>query len=229
MRLSLPKIYVVGVGPGAHEWITLKASSLIQSAEYVAGFNSALAVIEHLIRGQTITLEYGNQEAMIQRMLELTIQGHSCVICACGDPNVSDKQLIEKLDSKEVEVEIIPGISSIQGACARLKIPLEETILVTFHKRGSIAEEKQQLREQAKFGQRNVIVLPRPWDFMPSDIAKFLLFEQVDPDREVTILQRVTLENESVLTYTLNELAKEEAPFSDLTVIIIKQSRTDKR
>jgi cobalt-precorrin-7 (C5)-methyltransferase len=151
------------------------------------------------------------------------------VICAYGDPNVSDKQLIERLDSREVEIEIIPGISSIQSACAKLKLPVEQTVLVTFHKGGSIEDEKQQLREQAKMGKRHMIVLPRPWDFMPADIARFLLSENLAPDREVTILQRVTLENESVLHCNLGELAEEKKTFSDLTILIIKPSSTDKR
>jgi len=222
-KVSPSTVYVVGVGPGARELITLRASSLIQSADCVAGFHSALAVIAELIRGQTLTLDYSNQEAMVDRIKELSLQGRSCVVCAYGDPNVSDKQLIKKLDSKGVKIEIIPGISSIQAVCARLKLPLEETILVTFHKRGSIEKEKRELLDQIRWGRRSMIVLPRPWDFMPKEIARFLLSEQVDSTTEVTIFQRVTLEDQSMLTCALGELAQTEEAFSDLTILVINK------
>lgn len=224
--MSSSKIYVVGVGPGDKELITLKASSMIYCADYVTGFRSALAVIEHLIQGQAITLDYHNQEALIQKTLELSREGHSCVMCVCGDPNVSDRQLIERLNVKGVEIEVIPGISSIQSACARLRLPLDGAFLVTFHQRGSIEEEKRQLLEQAKLGKRNLIVLPRPWDFMPAEVARYLLQGKVNPNTKVAVLQNVTLENESVIACTLSELAEKQETLSDLTILVIRPNTT---
>ena len=223
MLVSTSKIFIVGVGPGDKELITQKANSIIQSAHYVAGFRSALEVVGHLIHGQTITLDYHNQETMVEKIVSLSRQGYTCAVCVYGDPNLSDKQFIDRIRTNEADVEIVPGISSVQATCARLRLPLENTILITFHKRGSIEEEKEELLELAKFGKRHLVVLPRPWDFMPPDIARFLLQERVEPDRPVTTIQKVTLQGEEIDTCTLGELAEKklQQTFSDLTIVVI--------
>jgi precorrin-6y C5,15-methyltransferase (decarboxylating) CbiE subunit len=220
-----PNIFVVGVGPGSKELLTLKAISLIERADYVAGFSAALAIVDHLILAQEkkIMLDYSNQDLMLSKLAKLALQGNMCVVCVYGDPNVSDKQLIERLQKSNggVKLALLPGISSVQFACARLKLPLEEALLITFHKRGSIESEKLELRDQARLRKRNVLVFPRPWDFMPSDIAKFLLAANVEPERQLTVLQKLTLEGETIKSYTLGELAMSQEAFSDLTILVV--------
>jgi precorrin-6y C5,15-methyltransferase (decarboxylating) CbiE subunit len=160
---------------------------------------------------------------MLSKLVELALRGNMCVVCAYGDANVSDKQLIERLQRSNggVKLALLPGISSVQFACAMLKLPLEEALLITFHKRGSIESEKIELRDHARLGKRNVLVFPRPWDFMPSDIAKFLVAVNVEQERKVTVLQKLTLEGETIKSYTLGELAMSQEAFSDLTILVV--------
>jgi cobalt-precorrin-7 (C5)-methyltransferase len=220
-----PEIFVVGVGPGSKELLTLKAISLIERADCIAGFGPALAIVDHLILAQEkkIVLDYSNQDLMLSKLAKLALQGNMCVVCVYGDANVSDKQLIERLQKSNggLKLVLLPGISSVQLACARLKMPLEEALLITFHKRGSIESEKLELGDQARLGKRNVLVLPRPWDFMPSDIAKFLMAVDVEPERRVTVLQKLTIEGETIKSYTLGELAMAQEAFSDLTILVV--------
>lgn len=218
------KIYMVGVGPGGSELITIKACALIRSAQCVAGFRSALNIIGYLIGTQRVmVLDYHNQEAVIKEVLDLSRRGNLCVVCVYGDPNVSDWQLMDRLSVGGVEVEVVPGISSVQAACSRLRLPLERTVLVTFHKRGSIDGEKRELLRYARLGGRHLVVLPRPWDFMPQQVAEFLLKGRLEPERLVTVVQRVTLDGERVSTYTLGELAeKRREKFSDLSIMVIE-------
>jgi cobalt-precorrin-7 (C5)-methyltransferase len=220
-----PKIFVLGVGPGSKEFLTLQAISLIERADCIAGFSPALAIVDHLNLAQErmIVLDYSNQDLMLSKLGKLALQGNTCVVCAYGDPNVSDKQLIERLQKSNggLKLALVPGISSVQFACARLKLPLEEALLITFHKRGSIESEKLELEDQARLGKRNVLVFPRPWDFMPSDIAKFLLTVNVERERKVTVLQKLTLEDETIKSYTLGELAMSQEAFSDLTILVV--------
>jgi precorrin-6y C5,15-methyltransferase (decarboxylating) CbiE subunit len=223
-KIADPEIFVVGVGPGSKELLTLKAISLIERADCVAGFSPALAIVDHLILAQEkIVLDYSNQDLMLSKLVKLALQGNMCVVCVYGDANVSDKQLIERLQKSNggAKLALLPGISSVQFACARLKLPLEEALLITFHKRGSIESEKLELRDQARLGKRNVLVFPRPWDFMPGDIAKFLMAVNVEPERKVTVLQKLTLEGETIKSYTLGELAMSQEAFSDLTILVV--------
>jgi precorrin-6B methylase 1 len=56
---------------------------------------------------------------------------------------------------------------------------------------------------------------------MPSDIAKFLLAANVEPERQLTVLQKLTLEGETIKSYTLGELAMSQEAFSDLTILVV--------
>jgi precorrin-6B methylase 1 len=56
---------------------------------------------------------------------------------------------------------------------------------------------------------------------MPGDIAKFLMAVNVEPERKLTVLQKLTLEGETIKSYTLGELAMSQEAFSDLTILVV--------
>ena len=76
-------------------------------------------------------------------------------------------------------IEIFPGISSIQVASSKSKVPLDKAFVVTFHVTGDILQKQIELIKSV-LDRKSVILLPRPWpndlskNFMPSDIALFL-------------------------------------------------------
>jgi precorrin-6B methylase 1 len=74
---------------------------------------------------------------------------------------------------------------------SRGKVCFDETTFITFHRRGDIEPFKRHLAH-ALDDQRNVIVTPRPWDFMPKDIAGWLLAQGVSPDHPVEVWENLT-------------------------------------
>ncbi|BBE42384.1 precorrin-6y C5,15-methyltransferase (decarboxylating) subunit CbiE [Conexivisphaera calida] len=218
--------WIVGVGPGDPGYITAKATRLIEEADCVAGFKPALRVIEGLVDRRVLTMDYDNEKTVLEFIASEAKTGKKCVIVCYGDPNFSDKQFVEKIRSACGEVEVVPGISSVQVACARAEIPMEESIFIAFHKSGPIDREKEELLRAVKEGHRNIIVLPRPWDFMPQHIAKFLTDKDVSIDLEVTIYENLTLKDERVHIYRLGYLLNTGMNFSDLTIMIFKGRRS---
>ncbi|MFC1921548.1 cobalt-precorrin-7 (C(5))-methyltransferase, partial [Chloroflexota bacterium] len=83
----------------------------------------------------------------------------------------------------------------------------------------SFDEIKQELLVRVKEN-RDIILLPRPFDFMPGDIAGYLIQNGVNPDTKVVIYQNLTLKNEKETRMTLKEIKGE---FSDLCVMLIKR------
>jgi cobalt-precorrin-7 (C5)-methyltransferase len=69
-------------------------------------------------------------------------------------------------------------------------------------------------------GARHVVALPTPYDFMPPEIARYLLEQGADPTRAVTVYQRLTLPDESALHTTLGALARDDTAFSDLSILV---------
>jgi precorrin-6y C5,15-methyltransferase (decarboxylating) CbiE subunit len=214
------KLYVVGVGPGAPDLVTRRALRLIGDADHVFGFQAALNVVGDTIRGARHTVSYGNQDDALADLVRLLEVGRTCVLCVYGDTAVSERQLLDRLYSLGVEVEFVPGISCVQAACARLGLQLDESVVVSFHRRGQIDLQKHELVGQVVAGIRHTIVLPRPWDFMPADIALFLASKGVNGEKHVTVLEDLTLPTESTETYTLNALASCKKAFSDLTIMV---------
>ncbi|GBC73132.1 hypothetical protein HRbin04_00528 [archaeon HR04] len=150
-----------------------------------------------------------------------------CCILFTGDPDFSESEIVDKLvslfESNGIEVEIIPGISSVQVAAARSKVAIDRSSLITFHVTGSIDREKDALLNTLR-AKRPVILLPRPWDFMPQHIGRFLRDEGIDVDAfTVDIYENLTLSNEKVTRCKLADIPDRD--YSDLCVMVIKPSQ----
>ena len=214
-------ITVVGVGPGAKEYLTEKAAFIVQKADIVAGWSHALKVVEDFIQGEKVEFtSYQTEGEDIACLAQEARNGKKCVICTVGDPNFSDRQLLEKIQKYD-EIEIVPGISSVQVAAGLAQVFFEDTYFITFHKSGSIEGEKEELLEGIQKG-KNLIFLPRPYDFMPQDIANFLIEHGVDAYLKVTIFENLTFRDERRIETTVGEL---RGKFSDLLIIVIKGSK----
>jgi cobalt-precorrin-7 (C5)-methyltransferase len=216
-------MWVVGVGPRKPEYITVEALKLIERADYVAGFKQALQVVEKQVKNRMLVIDYSNEKEILKRLASEAKTGRKCVICCYGDPNFSDKQFIEKIKKVHRDVKVVLGVSSVQASCAKAGLGMEELIFITFHKSGPINNEKEELLRYVKEGQRNVIVLPRPWDFMPEDIAKFLIDNCAAKNLEVTIHEKLTLSDEIVHECKLSDVSNAE--YSDMPIVIIKKRR----
>ncbi len=216
------KITMVGVGPGDPELVTLKARHTIAEADVVAGFASTLKVIEHLIRGQAITLSYSDQDSRLIGLVNLAKRGLRCVVCVWGDTTLSEAQFVGRFP-RTVELEFINGISCIQVACCRLGVSLDESVVVSLHKRGALSQELDEIIHFVGSTRRTVLVLPRPWDMMPRELAGYLLTRGLDQAIQVTVMQNLTLHNELMGSFTLGELSKSSEAFSDLTVLALRR------
>ena len=211
-------ITIVGVGPGDPELLTLKARDVIRNADYVAGFETVLGPVRRWIAGEAMPMRYRDQEEALERLAAHAKAGKRCVVCAWGDLNFSSKELLDRV-RRRADVELIPGISSVQVACARLALTMETSMFITLHARDGHEEGLRELTEMLRDRKRNLIVLPRPFDLMPATIAALLLDEGIAGGTPLWALQRLSLPEESISEYTLESLAQDDTEFSDLTIL----------
>ncbi|TKB50055.1 precorrin-2 C(20)-methyltransferase [Ferrimonas aestuarii] len=150
---STGKLYAVGVGPGASDLMTLRAANLLRTADVIAvpektqglkdSFAWAIAtgaVPEEQIEGQKLFLHFPMsrdidvtvpawQRAALQ-IAERLRQGLDVVFITEGDPSVFSTwaYLQEELEQllPELEVEIVPGVSSITAVPAATQVPLAD-------------------------------------------------------------------------------------------------------
>lgn len=224
-------VHVVGAGPGNPDYLTPLGERRLAEADVAFGFESALDRVRSLVTGEALACGYDDEGETLARFADAVADGARGAVVMTGDPNVSDYQLLGKVErAVDRPVRVVPGVSSVQVAASRARTPLEETTFVTLHKRGSIESDLARIRRDA--GERHLLVLPRPYDWMPGDLAAHLLDHGADASLESLVYEHLTREAESVTRSTLGSLAdarerNEEdgsgSRFSDLSVLVVRR------
>ena len=225
------KVYAVGVGPGSPKYVTEIVKEIVQNCDVLIGYKYTLKTIEHLIEGKEIyEITMNDQEKSYQKILP-ELGDRTLVIPFTGDVNFSESEVVDRLIEIFGEVEIVPGISSIQVAASRAKVPLDKSKVITMHVTTPIEDKKLEL-QKALIDGFSVVLVPRPWPkqpdkhFMPSEIATYLRENGFDTNKmKVHVFEAITTENETNFEGTVKELEGRE--FSDLSVMVFNQASLD--
>jgi len=225
------KVYAVGVGPGSPKYVTKIVKEIVQNCDVVIGYKYTLKTIEDLIGGKEVyEITMNNQEDSYQKILP-ELGERTLVIPFTGDVNFSESEVVDRLIEIFGEVEIVSGISSIQVAASRTKVPLDKSKVITMHVTTSIEDKKLEL-QKALIDGFSVVLVPRPWPkqpdkhFMPSEIAVYLREHNFDTEKmKVHVFEAITTENETKFVGTVKDLEGKE--FSDLSVMVFNQVSLD--
>ena len=224
------KVYAVGVGPGSPSFVPNVIKDVISKCDVVIGYGYTLKTIEGFLNGQQkIEVTMKNQEDVYQKIA--AEDNHTILIPFTGDVNFSESEVVDRLVEVFDEVEIIPGISSIQVAAAKARVPIDKSRVITMHVTTPIEEKKLDL-QKALIDGFSVILVPRPWPkipekhFMPSEIAKYLKSAGFETSKmKVYVFEAVTTENETTFEGMVSELEGKE--FSDLSVMVFDQAELE--
>jgi cobalt-precorrin-7 (C5)-methyltransferase len=230
----LRKLFVIGVGPGSPKYLTDVAKEAIAKSHYVVGYKYTLSTIEDFINKneqQVFQVTMQTQEGIYQDIYAKMKDGEYCAVPFTGDVNFSESEVVDRL--LEIfgsdNVEIIPGISSIQVAAAKAHVPTDKAFIVTFHITDDIEDKKREMLGAIREG-RSVILLPRPWPrdrsrhFMQSEIAKFLRESGIDTTKlKVWVFEHLTTDKETTFRGSAIDLEGKE--FSDLSVVVVDQTK----
>jgi cobalt-precorrin-7 (C5)-methyltransferase len=229
------KLYVVGVGPGSPLYLTDIAKEAIRKCHYIMGYKYTLKTIETIIdksRQKVTEITLWNQEVVYLDIYKKMKNNEYCAVPFTGDASFSESEVVDRLLEifGDDNVEILPGISSIQVAAAKTKVPLDKAYIATFHVTGDIEKKKKELIHAVNEG-KSVILLPRPWSgdltkrFMESDVAMFLKKNGIKTSALNTfVFEYLTnKEKETAFKGKVSELEGQE--FSDLSVMVIDQTK----
>jgi len=227
----LTNVYAVGVGPGSPSYISDVVKDVIKNSNVIIGYKYTLKTIEELISGKEVhEVTMQNQEDVYQKISK-NLGEKKLVIPFTGDVNFSESEVVDRLIEIFGDVEIIPGISSIQVAASKAKVPLDKSKVITMHISTSIENQKLELQKALLDG-FSVILVPRPWlkdpkkHFMPSEIALYLKKTGFNITKlKVHVFEFLATEKEKSFFGTVKELEGKE--FSDMSVMVFNQSKLD--
>ncbi|MGC9017453.1 MAG: precorrin-2 C(20)-methyltransferase [Caldimicrobium sp.] len=223
------KLYVVGVGPGDPELITLKALNILRKVSLIffptGGKETlALSIVEALIplkektlvelyfpmkKNEDLSSHWENLSQIIYKELTEKKEG---VFITLGDPAFYSTFFYLKpyLEEKEVSLEVIPGISSISALASKFAIPLglnKEEVLVT--------NAENLLKTPEKYVTFSTLVIMKCHKYIEAlrDFAKKFKFS-------VYIGKRVG-QNQEKLWYNPTDIKEEKPDY--FTLVILKQ------
>jgi precorrin-4/cobalt-precorrin-4 C11-methyltransferase len=121
------KVWFVGAGPGDPELITLKGLKLLKEADLIIYAGSL--VNPHLLLGLEAELIDSSDlslEVVTSKIIGALQDGKKVVRLHSGDPSLYGAILeqMRPLEEAGIEVEIVPGVSSLFAASAALKTQL---------------------------------------------------------------------------------------------------------
>ncbi|MFZ5643974.1 MAG: precorrin-6y C5,15-methyltransferase (decarboxylating) subunit CbiE [Bacillota bacterium] len=127
----MQKIKVIGVGPGSPSYITREALEAIAKAGLLIGGKRHLE--SFALNGQDTFVLSNNLEEVTQVIKSRFAEG--VAVLATGDPGMYGvlNYLVGKFNPDKIEV--IPGISSIQLAFARICLPWHDAVTLSAHGR----------------------------------------------------------------------------------------------
>ena len=225
------KVFAVGVGPGSKNYVTDTVKKTVEKADVVVGYKYTLEVISDLIQDKkTHVITMADQEQTYQNVKKELGDGN-LVVPFTGDVNFSESEVVDRLVEIFGDVELVPGISSIQVAASKARVPIDKSKVITMHVTTSIEEKKLDLQKAVIDGQ-SVILIPRPWPkdpqkhFMPSEIAFYLKKNGFDTSKiPVHVFESLTNGKEQTFSGFVSELEGKE--FSDLSVMVINQTESE--
>ncbi|ELZ27717.1 cobalt-precorrin-6Y C(5)-methyltransferase [Halosimplex carlsbadense 2-9-1] len=221
-------VHAVGIGPGNPEYLSPRAERAIWEADAVVGFETVVDHVRDRIEGTALACGYDDQSETLRAFGDRVADGAAGTAVLMGDPNFSGYQFLGRIErAVDPPVRVVPGISALQVAASRARTPMEASTFVTLHKRGDLAADRERLR--AAVGDRHLLVLPRPYDLMPGDVAADLCDAGADESLTAIVYERLTYDDETVTPTTLGDLATraggngpDDTPFSDLSVLVVR-------
>ena len=118
-------LYVVGIGPGGKELMTLKAIDALRRCQVIVGYRFYLDLIREFLDGKTVISTGMTQEMeRCRQAVECVKRGQDACVVSTGDPGLYGMAgpIAEIADG--IDIEIIPGVSAAFAAAAEVGAPL---------------------------------------------------------------------------------------------------------
>ena len=225
------KLYVIGIGPGEYEQMTLKAIHAMEKSEVIIGYTVYVDLVkEHFPEKEFMTTPMKKEVDRCVMAFEEAKKGKVVSMICSGDAGVygmSGLMYEVGVNYPEVELEIIPGVTAATGGAALLGAPLIHDFCLISLSDLLTPWEKIEARLLAAAQADFVVCLYNPSSKKRSDYlqkACDILLQYRDPGNICGYVKQIGREGESYQILSLGELR--EAKVDMFTTVFIGNSNT---
>ncbi len=227
-------VKIAGLGPGDEALVTPEVTAALAEATDVVGY---IPYVARIAERKGLTLHASDNRVEIDRSqhaLQMAAEGKRVVVVSSGDPGVfaMAAAVFEALENgpkdwRDLQIEVLPGITAMLAASARAGAPLGHDFcainLSDNLKPWSLIEKRLRLAAQGDFAMAfyNPRSKSRPEGF---EKTLDILREECEPDRLILFARAVSREDEALRISTLAEATADMADMQ--TVVIIGSSLT---
>lgn len=225
------KLYVVGIGPGSYEDMTLRAAKALEESTVIAGYTVYCDLVKpHFPDKEYLSTPMMGEEKRVIMAIEKASEGEVVSLICSGDAGVYGMaglayELSE--DFSDVEIEVIPGVTAAISGAALLGAPLiHDFCLISLSDRLT-AKETIEKRLRAAAASDMVIVLYNPESKSRSGYLKRaaeVLLETIEETRVCGIARNIGREGQAMDVMTLKDLLTARADM--FCTVFIGNSKT---
>ena len=184
---------VAGIGPGHPDYVLPAALRAIREAKVLVGGSRALS--DFAREGQRTMAIRGDIPSVLSFIRE-ALSDSDVVVMVSGDPGYYSLLDALRRDFDEDCISVIPGISSVQFAFARLALPWHDASLLSFHGRRPSDDE-------LAYAPGRVIGMLTDGKRSSRTIPKLLMDMGWPKETKAAICARLSYDDESIVRTTL--------------------------
>ncbi len=206
--MAAEKVFIVGIGDDGVEGMTSHAVRLVESAERLVGPDSCRDLVPARLRDRLETV--GSLDELVERIEELA--GRQLVVLASGDPLFYGTARFVCSRLGKDRFEVVPHVSSMQLAFARVKESWEDAYLASLSGLSTIERVIEKIRTVDTAG----LFTSEQW---PPNVVAASLLEQGLQGYQAYVCENLGSPDERVTQGSLKEIASDS--FGPLNVMIL--------
>ena len=210
------KVYVVGMGPGSYEKMTIEAAQILKECDVIAGYTVYVDLLrEHFPDKEFLTTPMKQETKRCRMALEAASGGAKVAMVCSGDGGVYGMAglMYELAEGTDVQVEVIPGVTAALSGAALLGAPIGHDFCVISLSDLLTEWETIEKRLDAAASSDMVIALYNPASKKRKDHLKKaceIMLRHKSPDTVCGIARNIGREEESCELTSLGKLAEAE-------------------
>ena len=227
----MSKLYVVGIGPGGYEQMTVKAVKVLEECDIIVGYTVYVDLVaEHFAGKQMLTTPMRQEEKRCRMACDEVMKGRNTAMICSGDAGVYGMSgLIYEIsrDYPGIEIEIVSGVTAALSGGAVLGAPLMHDFAVISLSDLMTPWTLIEKRLAAAASADMAICLYNPSSKKRRDYlnkACRIVMQSALPETVCGIVKQIGREGESCQVMTLQELSNYEADM--FTTVFIGNSTT---